>query len=121
MMPPWALATPIGLERFREASSIGFSAAWDFLSPKLARAQADADWWFYVANNPEQARAEHQAQIAGILAQMDDARAQARSDVERRVLDRLERTDPMEYRRLAWLRLTDRAAFRAVLDTHLGA
>lgn len=27
---------------------------------KLAQAERDADWWYYVANNPAEVRAEHE-------------------------------------------------------------
>lgn len=37
----------------------GFHAGVAKKLPELDRANGDADWWYYVANNPEEVRAEH--------------------------------------------------------------
>lgn len=39
--------------------SDGFHAGQNRMQPRLTRAERDADHWYYVANNPAQARAEH--------------------------------------------------------------
>lgn len=53
------------------------------------------------------------------LAQMDAVRAREQVAARRAVLDRLERTDLFEYRRLAHLRLTDEPAYLTEIDKHL--
>lgn len=43
--------------------SDGFRAGCDRMQPKLDRANRDADWWYYVANNPSEVRAEHERRL----------------------------------------------------------
>lgn len=64
LMPAWAQATPISIERYHQAHSAGFNAAWEYLAPLLARAESDADYWYLRATyTAEEIDAMHQAAI----------------------------------------------------------
>lgn len=106
--PPHTLPTPLH-DLWRD----GFAAGVASMAVRVANAEAQADRLYYRLYNPDEARAEHEARLSLF------ATARGReNDVQRRAaLDRLEKTDPIEYRRVVHLGLTDRAAYIAALET----
>lgn len=43
--------------------SDGFHAGQNRAQVRIDRAERDADWWYYVANNPAEVRAEHERRL----------------------------------------------------------
>lgn len=90
----------------------GFHTATEQMQPRIDRLNAEADALWYAARNPQAVRDE----TARTLALMDGAQGREADARRRAALDRLQATDPLEYRRVSWLGLTDRAGYLEALS-----
>jgi hypothetical protein len=112
LMPAWALESSVATERYRVAHSHGFRAAWGYLEPKMQRAEAAADRLWFELRNPDHVR----EQVSATLRALEVAEARVRGELDNRAMQSLSAIDPVEYRQLALLRLTDSAAFTSRIE-----